>query len=1076
MRSPSRRSVVSWPLLGIPRQGSHQHAYQIAPNLTRADHTTRGKEPSYSLVLGLSLRARRCIGTPAKLDANGLSLRGGSIAGRGWGWMRVVRFDRGHFWITFLAGVLLLTPAVTVSAAETTVRPVALHGQLAVVWADPQPAAGGTARTEALLIAADGRVRSIDLQRSTPQALAQLARLNGTPVLAEARVGQRGSLELQSLQPQPLASTGATRPPVRGHQQWANVLCRFSDMTDITPQPAEYVDNLMNGPEPSIADYWFDTSDGQIDTYGSTVWGWFDLPQPRSYYVTDTDFGPLIEYSRISEDCAGMADPFIDFNDYDGLNLLFNAELDGYARGGTFYYRFDGADRSFGTTWIPTWGYQTQYIMAHEMGHAFGLPHSSGPYDTPYDSMWDVMSLGGTCNPYHPQFGCIGADTIALHKVWLGWVPEERQFTFVAPQEATILLERLADPGPHGYLLARIPIQTSATHYYTVEVRRQVGYDRYVPGDAVLIHEVDEGRYDRPANVVDPDRNGNPNDDGAMWLPGETFRDARNDITIRVDSATATGFVVTIHAGDAFTRTWARTDRPIVEGVANRTWMWGPESFSGTIPETYFEASGSVRHVRYYDKSRMEITDVTGDPTETWYVTNGLLVVELTTGRMQMGDNLFDTRTPAQVNVAGDADDPLGPTYATFGALRNAPPLADGAPVVQRLARDGTVTTDPALAARGVTAAHRVQVPGIDHQVASPFWEFMHTSDVIWADGYGTAPLFPDPFYATGLPISEAYWAEVKVAGVYQDVLMQCFERRCLTYTPENPPGWQVEAGNVGQHYYAWRYAPVELEGALVFSSTRYGDSDIVLLRDGDTQPTPLTTSPAIDLTPDLSPDGRRIVFARVEGDVSNIWVMERDGSNQRQLTHGISAHEPVWSPDGTRIAFSGSVDHGLPDIWVMDADGSNLQVLTSNPYNDLNPDWSPDGARIVYSRDSLGGARLFIMDADGGNQQQLTYGGAWQIHPAWSPDGTTIVYAEANILSEIMGISVAGGQPWLIVSDGGYASEPDWSPDGDAIVYSSSSFGGTDVFIVSAEGGTPRNVTNSPANEAGPSWGRNVP
>ena len=65
---------------------------------------------------------------------------------------------------------------------------------------------------------------------------------------------------------------------------------------------------------------------------------------------------------------------------------------------------------------------------------------------------------------------------------------------------------------------------------------------------------------------------------------------------------------------------------------------------------------------------------------------------------------------------------------------------------------------------------------------------------------------FLNPFYATGYPITEAYWATVKVAGVAQDVLVQCFERRCLTYTPGNAAGWEVEAGNVGQHYYAWRY------------------------------------------------------------------------------------------------------------------------------------------------------------------------------------------------------------------------------------------------------------------------------
>ncbi|MEZ4568871.1 MAG: hypothetical protein R2849_00770 [Thermomicrobiales bacterium] len=73
-----------------------------------------------------------------------------------------------------------------------------------------------------------------------------------------------------------------------------------------------------------------------------------------------------------------------------------------------------------------------------------------------------------------------------------------------------------------------------------------------------------------------------------------------------------------------------------------------------------------MRQVQYYDKSRMEITDPTVDPNSIWYVTNGLLATELITGRMQLGNNRFDDRAPANVNVAGDANDPNGPTYATF--------------------------------------------------------------------------------------------------------------------------------------------------------------------------------------------------------------------------------------------------------------------------------------------------------------------------------------------------------------------------------------------------------------------------
>ncbi|HEX5165630.1 MAG TPA: peptidase domain-containing protein, partial [Thermomicrobiales bacterium] len=101
----------------------------------------------------------------------------------------------------------------------------------------------------------------------------------------------------------------------------------------------------------------------------------------------------------------------------------------------------------------------------------------------------------------------------------------------------------------------------------------------------------------------------------------------------------------------------------------------------------------------------------------------------------------------------------------------------------------------------------RFYVPETDHTVASVFWEFMTSEGVIWESGaYVEEPLFESPFYATGYPITEAYWSDVTLQGEVEAVLWQCFERRCLTYTPDNPDGWQVEAGNVGLHYYLWRY------------------------------------------------------------------------------------------------------------------------------------------------------------------------------------------------------------------------------------------------------------------------------
>ena len=264
-------------------------------------------------------------------------------------------------------------------------------------------------------------------------------------------------------------------------------------------------------------------------------------------------------------------------------------------------------------------------------------------------------------------------------------------------------------------------------------------------------------------------------------------------------------------AGGTFGNVWVRTDYPVATGAVSRTWMWGPIPGSLALQEPYAEAPGGMRLVQYYDKSRMELTHPDGDSTSPWYVTNGLLTKELITGRMQVGDNSFQQYAPAQVNVAGDANDPNGPTYATFTPLLGYGAIPNGWVIIQTLNRAGQIGADISLSSYNVSALD-VGAP-TSHTVASVFWDFMTGSGPVWSAGrLTTDALFLNPFYATGYPITEAYWTTVKVGGTPKQVLGQCFERRCLTYTPSNPAGWQVEAGNVGQHYYAWRYGQLGMQ------------------------------------------------------------------------------------------------------------------------------------------------------------------------------------------------------------------------------------------------------------------------
>ena len=268
-------------------------------------------------------------------------------------------------------------------------------------------------------------------------------------------------------------------------------------------------------------------------------------------------------------------------------------------------------------------------------------------------------------------------------------------------------------------------------------------------------------------------------------------------------------------ADDDFWETWARTDLPVSELRVERTWIWGPSPFTPGMQEEYADGE---RLVQYFDKSRMEINDESAVDDDLWYVTQGRLVAEMVEGRWQTGEDAWDeTPEPADQNIAGDPGE--HPTYADINDLdlQDAEAVDVGETITATFEDDLTIGDDETYANAGVTAAQ--YVPETDHTVASPFWEFMTSQGLVFieddaaeddglmGDGeYVTDELFENAFYATGYPITEAYWSTVAVGGTEKDVLWQCFERRCLTYTPTNEATWQVEMGNVGQHYYRWRY------------------------------------------------------------------------------------------------------------------------------------------------------------------------------------------------------------------------------------------------------------------------------
>ena len=219
------------------------------------------------------------------------------------------------------------------------------------------------------------------------------------------------------------------------------------------------------------------------------------------------------------------------------------------------------------------------------------------------------------------------------------------------------------------------------------------------------------------------------------------------------------------------------------------------------------------------------------------------------------------------------------------------------------------------------------------------------------------------------------------------------------------------------------------------------------------------------DLLEDNKPDPEvpgKIVFSKFEknDDDIQIFKMNTDGSGLQKLTnfnnHG--AFEPSWSPDGSKIVFAASKKSfvGYPAIYVMNADGSNkkpLKIIQKNPDIGIgggNPVWSPDGSKIAFeSCFNCGGAggrnfEIFIYEFSTDSVIRLTNNYWKDRHPAWSPDGTKIAFSTETAFVD-SGLSGFQQDIYTIdlqsrsltrITETGNATNPNWSPNGRYISY----------------------------------------
>lgn len=222
-----------------------------------------------------------------------------------------------------------------------------------------------------------------------------------------------------------------------------------------------------------------------------------------------------------------------------------------------------------------------------------------------------------------------------------------------------------------------------------------------------------------------------------------------------------------------------------------------------------------------------------------------------------------------------------------------------------------------------------------------------------------------------------------------------------------------------------------------------------------------------------------QIAYVSTKSGNKEIWTMDYDGANQRQLTHLKSvALTPRWSPDATRIAFTCFVAfRGVTSSQICIYSTASERLISFPRYRGTNssPAWSPDGAEIAFMSSQLGDPQLFTADADGGHLKRITFAVGVNTSPAWNPKtGKQIVF-----------VSDRGGEPLLYLanSDGtdvqkldtpdkGYVIDPAWSPNGQLVAFSwRRPSGNFDIYVMDIVSRQIVELTRDTGRNERPSW-----
>ena len=228
-------------------------------------------------------------------------------------------------------------------------------------------------------------------------------------------------------------------------------------------------------------------------------------------------------------------------------------------------------------------------------------------------------------------------------------------------------------------------------------------------------------------------------------------------------------------------------------------------------------------------------------------------------------------------------------------------------------------------------------------------------------------------------------------------------------------------------------------------------DSDLMAADAGTGAASPLLTGSSFAVFPVWSPDGTRVAFAMNDpgGDSTSLYVMNADGADLTRIGGG-SVVSISWSPQGDRIAFVDRQSFSGSGLYVVTPTGSDPQLISPGQWESVS--WSPDGQRFVltgWPHNTEHGCPpdctdIYTMRSDGGGLTKLTDDNIYEHYATWSPDGTKIVYTrtknfdDADYGSDVFVMNADGTGQTRLTDWQGFDSFPVWSPDGRSLAFAS--------------------------------------